>query len=76
MDRWINWDKGDFIGKAAALAERDGNGPAQKVVTLEVDATDADASGFEPVWKDGSSWASSPRAATGTRWANRSPWRW
>jgi dimethylglycine dehydrogenase len=22
-------------------------------VTLEVDATDADASGFEPVWKDG-----------------------
>jgi dimethylglycine dehydrogenase len=27
--------------------------PAQKVVTLEVDATDADASGFEPVWKDG-----------------------
>jgi dimethylglycine dehydrogenase len=53
MDRWINWDKGDFIGRAAALAERDGNGPAQKVVTLEVDATDADASGFEPVWKDG-----------------------
>jgi dimethylglycine dehydrogenase len=53
MDRWINWHKGDFIGKAAALAERDGNGPAQKVVTLEVDATDADASGFEPVWKDG-----------------------
>jgi dimethylglycine dehydrogenase len=53
MDRWINWDKGEFIGRAAALAERDGNGPAQKVVTLEVDATDADAGGFEPVWKDG-----------------------
>jgi dimethylglycine dehydrogenase len=53
MDRWIAWDKGDFIGRAAALAERDGNGPAQKIVTLEVDATDADASGFEPVWKDG-----------------------
>ena len=53
MDRWINWDKGDFIGKAAAMAERDGNGPAQKVVTLEVASTDADASGFEPVWKDG-----------------------
>jgi dimethylglycine dehydrogenase len=53
MDRWINWHKGDFIGRAAAMAERDGNGPAQKVVTLEVDATDADASGFEPVWKDG-----------------------
>jgi dimethylglycine dehydrogenase len=25
----------------------------RRVVTLEVDATDADASGFEPVWKDG-----------------------
>ena len=53
MYRWIAWDKGDFIGRAAALAERDGNGPAQKIVTLEVEATDADASGFEPVWKDG-----------------------
>ncbi|KPQ17211.1 MAG: dimethylglycine dehydrogenase [Rhodobacteraceae bacterium HLUCCO18] len=53
MDRWIAWDKGDFIGRAAALAERDGNGPAQKIVTLEVEATDADASGFEPVWKNG-----------------------
>jgi glycine cleavage system aminomethyltransferase T len=29
-----------------------GNGPAQ-LVTLEVDADDADASGFEPVWADG-----------------------
>lgn len=53
MDRWIAWDKGDFIGKAAATAERDGNGPAQKLVTLLVDADDADASGYEPVWQDG-----------------------
>ncbi|MDE0521108.1 MAG: FAD-dependent oxidoreductase [Boseongicola sp.] len=53
MDRWIAWDKGDFIGRAAAVAERDGNGPNRKVVTLEVDATDADASGYEPVWQDG-----------------------
>ena len=50
MDRWIAWDKGDFIGKAAAMAERDGNGPSQRLVTLEVDADDADASGYEPVW--------------------------
>lgn len=49
MDRWIDWDK-DFIGKEAAVAERDGNGPAQVQVTLEVDALDADASGYEPVW--------------------------
>jgi len=52
LDRWIDWSK-DFVGKTAAVAERDGNGPAQKVVTLEVDATDADAAGFEPVWSDG-----------------------
>ncbi|WP_101069109.1 GcvT family protein [Roseovarius salinarum] len=53
MDRWIDWDKGDFVGRDAALAERDGGGPGQIVVTLEVDAEDADSSGFEPVWKDG-----------------------
>ncbi len=49
MDRWIDWDK-DFVGKAACVAERDGNGPAQRLVTLEVEAGDADASGYEPVW--------------------------
>ncbi|MBO6776183.1 MAG: FAD-dependent oxidoreductase [Marinibacterium sp.] len=53
MDRWISWDKGDFVGRGAALTERDGNGPARKLVTLQVDAQDADASGYEPVWSDG-----------------------
>lgn len=53
MDRWIAWDKGDFVGRAAALAERDSNAPHQRVVTLEIDAVDADASGFEPVWQNG-----------------------
>ncbi|MEQ3710583.1 MAG: FAD-dependent oxidoreductase [Tateyamaria sp.] len=52
MDRWIDWGK-EFVGKAAAVAERDGNGPAQRQVTLEVDADGADASGYEPIWKDG-----------------------
>jgi dimethylglycine dehydrogenase len=52
MDRWIDWDK-EFVGKAAAMAERDGNGPAQIQVTLEVDADGADASGYEPIWADG-----------------------
>ncbi|KHQ50685.1 GcvT family protein [Mameliella alba] len=51
MDRWIDWDK-DFIGKEAALKER-AAGAKRRVVTLEVDATDADASGYEPVWRDG-----------------------
>ena len=31
----------------------DAGGPGQVVVTLEVDATDADASGYEPVWQSG-----------------------
>jgi len=53
MDRWIDWDKGNFIGRGAAIAERDGNGPARRLVTLEVDAVDADASGFEPLWQAG-----------------------
>jgi dimethylglycine dehydrogenase len=53
MDRWIDWDKGGFFGRDAAIAERDGNGPAQIQVTLEVDASDADASGYEPVWDKG-----------------------
>ncbi len=53
MTRWIDWHKGDFVGRQAALTERDGEGPAQIIATLEVDADDADASGYEPVWKDG-----------------------
>jgi dimethylglycine dehydrogenase len=49
MDRWIDWDK-DFVGKAAAQAEQGGSGPAQRLVMLEIEAEDADASGYEPVW--------------------------
>lgn len=52
MDRWIAWEKGDFVGRNAAMAERDSNTASQKVVTLEIDAFDADASGFEPVWQN------------------------
>ena len=53
MDRWIAWNKGEFNGREAALAEREKNTAPQRLVTLEVDALDADASGYEPVWKDG-----------------------
>ena len=52
MDRWIDWEKENFIGQAAAIKERDGNGPAKKLVMLEIDADDADASGYEPVWNN------------------------
>jgi dimethylglycine dehydrogenase len=50
MDRWIDFDKGDFVGREAALRDRSAEPSAQVLVTLDVAATDADASGFEPVW--------------------------
>ena len=53
MDRWIAWDKGDFLGRKAALAESKGPPPEHELVTLEIDADDADATGYEPVWRLG-----------------------
>ncbi len=50
MDRWIDWDKGEFVGRDAALKEKEGNGPAQLLVTLEIEDGDSDASGYEPIW--------------------------
>ncbi|HEY2395110.1 MAG TPA: FAD-dependent oxidoreductase [Rudaea sp.] len=44
----VAFDKGDFIGRDAALRERE-TGAAKTLVTLQIDAADADASGFEPV---------------------------
>ncbi|MDP6872529.1 MAG: FAD-dependent oxidoreductase [Alphaproteobacteria bacterium] len=52
LDRFVNFNKGDFIGRAAALAERD-NPPARRLVTLVVEADDADVWADEPIWKDG-----------------------
>ena len=53
MDRWIDWQKESFIGREAALAERDGGTAERLLVTMEVDAADADATGYEPIWIDG-----------------------
>ena len=52
MDRWIDWSK-DFVGAEAALREREEDSSPKKLVTLEIDATDADGSEYEPVWRDG-----------------------
>jgi dimethylglycine dehydrogenase len=38
------------VGKEPALKERD-EGARTLLVTLEIDAADADASGYEPVWR-------------------------
>ena len=52
LDRFVNFNKGDFIGREAALAARD-NPPGRRLVTLAVEAADADVWADEPIWKDG-----------------------
>lgn len=52
LDRFIAFDKGAFIGRDAALKEREA-GPSQRLALLAIEASDADATGFEPVWADG-----------------------
>lgn len=49
MDRWIDWSK-DFVGAGAARKEHEADSAERRLVTLEIDAGDADASGYEPVW--------------------------
>jgi len=49
LDRFIAFDKGDFIGRAAALRDCE-SGAGQRLVLLAIDTLDADVSGFEPVW--------------------------
>ncbi len=51
LDRFVAFDKGDFIGVDAVRKARE-EGPAQRLVLLEVDATDADASADEGIWID------------------------
>ena len=52
LDRFIAYDKPDFIGREAVLKER-GTVPEQRLVLLAVDAKDADVTGYEPVRSGG-----------------------
>ena len=53
MDRFISFKKNaDFIGRGAAEAKR-ANPPARQLIVFEVDANDADATAYEPVFIDG-----------------------
>ena len=52
LSRFVALDKGEFIGCEAARQERE-EGPRRRLVTMVVDAVDADAVGDEPVWHDG-----------------------
>jgi dimethylglycine dehydrogenase len=50
--RFVDFGKGDFIGRGAALEEQDAGG-ALRLATFTVAAADADAIGDEPIWHDG-----------------------
>jgi dimethylglycine dehydrogenase len=52
LDRFIDFDKADFVGRAAAIAERSA-GPKRRFVVMEVDTADADVTGYESIMKDG-----------------------
>jgi dimethylglycine dehydrogenase len=49
LERYVAFDKGDFIGRDAAFRAR-GAGTERQLVLLDVDATDADAAQDDGVW--------------------------
>ncbi|HYL02475.1 MAG TPA: FAD-dependent oxidoreductase, partial [Steroidobacteraceae bacterium] len=52
LGRFVDFGKGDFIGRAAALEEKESGGKL-RLATFAVEARDADASGDEPIWHEG-----------------------
>ena len=52
LDRFVSFKKNDFIGRDAALLERDAP-PKRRLCTFVVDAADADVWADEPIWLDG-----------------------
>ncbi|MCU0817468.1 MAG: hypothetical protein MUF74_13800 [Cypionkella sp.] len=52
LDKFIRWNKGDFIGRAAALAEKEA-GPKRRLVSFVVEADGADVVAWEPIWLEG-----------------------
>jgi dimethylglycine dehydrogenase len=49
FDRWVDYGKADFVGREAALADREAE-LEHRLVALEIDSEDADAWGYEPIW--------------------------
>jgi dimethylglycine dehydrogenase len=52
LDRFVDFNKADFTGRAAALAERSA-GPGRRFVVMEVAALDAEVIGYESIMEDG-----------------------
>ena len=52
LDRFVDFDKSEFTGRAAALAER-AVGPKRRFIVMEVADADAEVIGYESIMKDG-----------------------
>jgi dimethylglycine dehydrogenase len=52
LGRFVATGKGDFIGREAALAERESGGTLRRIC-LKIEAGDADVIGDEPIWHSG-----------------------
>ncbi len=48
LDRFIDYERMGFVGREAALRDRD-TAPARRLVLLAIEAADADATGYEPI---------------------------
>ena len=53
LERFVDFDKGEFIGRDALVLQRDGGGPRIRLCCLAVDAADADAHAYEPIYANG-----------------------
>lgn len=49
LHRFVDYAKPEFIGREPALKDRD-SVPTKRLVTIAVEAIDADAVGYEPIW--------------------------
>ena len=52
LGRFVDLKKGEFIGRQAAVAEKEGGG-ALRLVSFAVESLDADCLGDEPIWHNG-----------------------
>lgn len=73
MDRWIDWEKPDFIGRTAAIAERDGPPRHDPLSRSRSRRRTPNPSATNPSGTRVRSSASSPRAVMAIRSASRWP---
>ncbi len=52
LERFIDFDKRDFTGRSAVIAER-AQGPKRRFVVMQIAAADAEVVGYESILKDG-----------------------